>query len=64
MGDLLEEEPSLEVTPVTLLPVLALAGASLENGVSKAEPLNPMGGSGEALLDAPAHETINVPDVA
>lgn len=64
MGDLFEEEPSLVVAPVTLLPVLAPAGASLEDGASKAEPLNPMGGSGEALLDEPAHETINVPDVA
>ena len=43
---------------------LALAGASLENGASEAAPLNPMGGSGEALLDVPAQETINVPDVA
>ena len=39
-------------------------GARWENGVSLADPLKPMGGSGEALLDAPAHDTIKVPDVA
>jgi len=27
------------------------------------EPLNPTGGSGEARLDAPDHDVINVPDV-
>lgn len=39
-------------------------GARWENGVSLADPLKPMGGSGEALLDAPAHDTIKVPEVA
>ena len=43
---------------------LVPVGACWENGVSRAEPLNPAGGSGEALLDAPAHDTIKVPDVA